>query len=89
MANGNSKILTAEQELKLRQPIDEYVGKIQDKIDSLRVDGTDKVVAIQNRIDGIKRDRTLSKDEKDSKISRLRKELDNAKAVEAQNKDQI
>ena len=26
MANGNSKILTAEQELKLRQPIDEYVG---------------------------------------------------------------
>ena len=29
MANGNSSILTAEQEQKLRQPIDEYVGKIQ------------------------------------------------------------
>ena len=30
MANG--AILTAEQERKLRQPIDEYVGKIQKEI---------------------------------------------------------
>lgn len=29
MVANNSKILTAEQEEKLRQPIDEYVGKIQ------------------------------------------------------------
>ena len=86
---ANSKILTAEQEMKLRQPIDDYVGKIQTKIDSLRVDGTDKVVSIQNKIDGIKRDRTLSKDEKDARINKLRKDLDTAKAVEAQNKDQI
>ena len=28
MANGNGKTLTAEQELKLRQPIEDYVGKI-------------------------------------------------------------
>ena len=34
MANG--AILTAEQERKLRQPIDEYVGKIQKEIDELR-----------------------------------------------------
>ena len=34
MANG--AILTAEQERKLRQPIDEYVGKIQAQIDALR-----------------------------------------------------
>ena len=33
---ANSKILTAEEERKLRQPIDDYVGKIQEKIDSLR-----------------------------------------------------
>ena len=45
MSNGNNKILTAEQEMQLRQPIDEYVGGIQKKIDSLRVDGTDKVVS--------------------------------------------
>ena len=31
MANG--AILTAEQERQLRQPIDEYVGKIQKEID--------------------------------------------------------
>lgn len=31
MANGNSNILTAEQEMKLRQPIEDYVGKIQKK----------------------------------------------------------
>ena len=31
MAKENNKILTAEQELKLRQPIDDYVGKIQAK----------------------------------------------------------
>ena len=35
MANGNNKILTAEEKLQLRQPIDDYVGKIQKQIDSL------------------------------------------------------
>ena len=29
---ANSKILTAEQEKTLRQPIEEYVGKIQNEI---------------------------------------------------------
>ena len=33
---ANSKILTAEQERALRQPIDEYVGGIQKEIDALR-----------------------------------------------------
>ena len=31
---ANSKILTAEQEKTLRQPIEEYVGKIQKEIDN-------------------------------------------------------
>ena len=35
---ANSKILTAEQERALRQPIDEYVGGIQKEIDALRKD---------------------------------------------------
>ena len=64
MANENSNILTAEQEMKLRQPIEDYVGKIQKKIDALRVDGTDKIVEIQNIMDSIKRDRTLTKGKK-------------------------
>ena len=59
MANGNSKILTAEQEMKLRQPIEDYVSKIQAEIDGLRADGTDKVLSLQNQIDGVKRDRAL------------------------------
>ena len=89
MANGNGKILTAEQELKLRQPIEDYVGKIQDEIDSLRADGTNRAVALQNRIDAIKRDRSISKEEKESRIAEYKVELEKAKAVEAKNKDEI
>ena len=51
----NTKILTAEQESQLRAPIDEYVGAIQEKINALRADGTDKVIDLHNRIDGLKR----------------------------------
>ena len=39
----NSVIISAEEEAKLLKPIDEYVEKIQKKIDALRVDGSDKV----------------------------------------------
>lgn len=89
MANGNSKMLTAEQKTKLRQPIDDYVGKIQEQIDDLRRDGTEQVVAIQNTIDGIKRNRALSKEEKDSRLAKAQAELEKAKAIEAKHKDEI
>ena len=89
MAVENSKILTAEQEMKLRQPIEDYVGKIQEKIDSLRADGTDKVLSLQNDMDVGKKDRIFTKEEKDAKIAQLKAELEKAKAVEAKNKDEI
>ncbi|MDO5409950.1 MAG: galactoside ABC transporter permease [Lachnospiraceae bacterium] len=89
MANGNGTILTAEQEAKLRQPIDDYVGKIQKQIDDLRADGTDKVISLQNQIDGFKRDRSLTKDEKANRIAQSQTEQEKAKAVEAQNKDKV
>ena len=89
MANENSNILTAEQEMKLRQPIEDYVGKIQKKIDELRVDGTDKVLEIQNLMDSIKRDRTLTKGEKEDRLAKCKTELEKAKAVEAKNKDEV
>ena len=89
MANGNSKILTAEQELELRKPIEDYVGKIQEKIDSLRVDGTDKVIALQSAIDSIKKDKSLTSGERGNRIAQAKKEMEKAKAVESQNKDQI
>ena len=87
MANG--KILTADQEMQLRQPIDDYVGKIQKKIDGLRVDGTDRVVSLQNTIDNTKRDRTLTKGEKEIRISALKAEVNKAKAVEEKNRGEI
>ena len=89
MANENSNILTAEQEMKLRQPIEDYVGKIQKKIDGLRVDGTDKIVEIQNVMDSIKKDRTLTKGEKEDRLAKCKTELEKAKAVEAKNKDEV
>lgn len=89
MASENSKILTAEQEMKKRRPIDEYVGKIQKQIDDLRKEGTDKVLSLQNLIDSIKRDRTLTQGERESRISAARAELQKAKTVEEKNKGEV
>ena len=89
MAPVKTNILTAEQEDKLRQSIDEYVGSIQGKIDALRADGTDKVLEIQSNLDSLKRDRIYTKQEKESIAEGWRKELEKAKAVEAKNKAEV
>ena len=87
MANG--EILTAEQERQLRQPIDEYVGKIQKEIDELREHGTAEVIESLNLIESVNRDKTLSKGEKEYEIKEFEAKLNQAKAVEAQNKDKV
>ena len=89
MANTSSKVLTTEQEEALRQPIDDYVGKIQKEIDALRVDGTDRVQSLKNHIELVKADHNFTKDEKNAKIEADRAALEKAKAVEAKNKDAI
>ena len=89
MATENTKILTAEQEQQLRQPIDEYVGGIQAKIDALRKDGTDQVVEIQSSMDSLKRDRIYTQQEKEAKLAQYKAELEKAKAVESQNKGEV
>ena len=89
MAKENSKILTADQEMQLRQPIEAYVGAIQEKIDSLRVDGIDKVLSCQNQIDGIKRDRNLTKAEREARIAEVQEDLNKAKEIREKNKDEI
>ena len=89
MATENTKILTAEQENQLRQPIDEYVGGIQAKIDALRKDGTDQVVEIQSSMDSLKRDRIYTQQEKEAKLTQLKADLEKAKAVESQNKGEV
>ena len=89
MATENTKILTAEQEQQLRQPIDEYVGGIQAKIDALRKDGTDQVVEIQSSMDSLKRDRIYTQQEKEARLTQLKADLEKAKAVESQNKGEV
>jgi ATP-dependent Clp protease ATP-binding subunit ClpA len=55
------KLANLEEELKLREPIDEYIGKIQEQIDALRLDGTDKVRSLKNHIAVVKESKNLSK----------------------------
>ncbi len=86
---AENKILTAEQEAKLRQPIDEAVGAIQAQINDLRADGTDKVIDIQNSLDSLKRDKIYTAQEKEARAQELRTALEQAKTVEAKNKDAI
>ena len=75
--------------MELRKPIEEYVGKIQAQINELRVDGTDKVVSLQNSLDNLKRDRIYTAQEKAAREAELKKQLEQAKAVETKNKDQV
>ena len=89
MVTENTKILTAEQEAKLRQPIDEYVGDIQAKVNALREEGTDRVIEIQSSLDNLKRDRIYTQEEKTARSAQLAKELEQAKAVENQNKNEV
>ena len=60
----NSVIISAEEEAKLLKPINEYVEKIQKKIDMLRVDGSDKVNDLKNQIAIAKENKNLSKVQK-------------------------
>ena len=89
MATDNKNILTAEQELQLREPIDKHIGEIQAKINDLRKDGTDRVIEIQSILDSLKRDRIYTQEEKNTRSAQLKTELEKAKAVEAKNKDAI
>ena len=79
-----SIIISAEEEAKLLKPIDEYVEKIQKKIDALRVDGSDKVNDLKNQIAIAKENKNLSKAQRDKIIENSKKELENAKKVEAE-----
>ena len=85
----NSVILSVEEEANLLQPIDEYVGKIQDQIDALRVDGTDQVNNISNCIAIAKENKNLSKEEQAKLIAEYKQELEKAKSVENANKQEV
>ena len=89
MATENQTVLSVEEEQKLLAPIDEYVGGIQEKIDALRVDGTDKVTSLTNQIAIVKENANYTKQEKANIIAKAKQELTQAKAVEQKNKAEI
>ena len=82
-------ILKAEEEQALLRPIDEYVGTIQDKINELRKDGTDQVIALNNQIAVARENANLTKDEKRRIIADSKKKLAAAKQVEEKNKAEV
>ena len=88
MAN-NEKVLTPEAEQALLAPINTYVEGIQQKINALRLDGTDKVLALNNHIAIVKENANYTKAEKADIIAQDKKKLTEAKKTEEQNKEQI
>ena len=86
---AQNKILTEEEIVELRKPIDEYVGQIQAESDELRADGAKKVQDLENHIILLKEDKSFTKDERASRIAKDKAELEKAKAVEAKNKDKV
>ena len=82
-------ILTAEAEQDLLRPIDEYVSGIQKKINELRKDGTDQVIALNNHIAVVRENANLTKAEKQSIIFENKKTLAVAKQVEKQKKPEV
>ena len=89
MTNTVTNILSRDEELALRKPIEDYVGKIQAEIDELREEGTNKVLEYSEEIEVLKRDKIYAKSEKEARISELNGKLQKAKEIEAKNKQPI
>ena len=89
MTNTVTNILSRDEELALRKPIEDYVGKIQAEIDELREEGTNKVLEYSEEIEVLKRDKIYTKSEKEARISELNTKLQKAKEIEVQNKQSI
>lgn len=89
MTNTVTNILSHDEELVLRKPIEDYVGKIQAEIDELREEGTNKVLEYSEEIEVLKRDKIYTKSEKEARISELNGKLQKAKEIEAKNKQPI
>ena len=85
----DNRILSAQEEEKLLKPIDEYVGKIQEQIDALRVDGADRVQTLKTHIALAKEDKNYTKEERAAVIEKDKAELEKARSVESANKDKI
>ena len=85
----NKVILTAEEEQNLLQPIDVYVSGIQEKINELRKDGTDQVIALNNHIAVVRENANLTKTEKQAIIQENKGTLAKARQIEKEKKPEI
>ena len=85
----NKAILTVEEEQNLLRPIDQYISDIQKKINELRKDGTDRVIALNNHIAVVRENSNLTKAEKKSIITENKQTLSGAKRVEQEKKAEV
>lgn len=89
MEEKNGVILSVDEEERLLAPIDEYIGSIQQKVNALRVDGTDKVVSLTTHMAVVKENANYTKAEKAKILAEDRTKLEKARAVETANKAEI
>lgn len=85
----NEKVLSPEQEMALRQPIDQYIAEIQAQIDELREFGTQKLIGLQYDRDTIKRDKLMPAAEKSQRLEENKREMEVAKTVEQKNRAEV
>ncbi len=86
---ANNVILSAEEESRLLEPIDRHIAEFQKKIDELRADGTEKIVYLRNHIGIVKEDKNYTKEERNRIIAEDKRQIEEAKRVEATNKGKI
>ena len=94
MSQNNNKpsdprILTAEQEAALLEPITQHLAEIQKKIDALRLDGEEKIVTLKNKIQLAKENKALTSGERSNIINEANAAIAEAKKVEALLKKRI
>ena len=82
-------LLTDEEEQKLLAPISTHVQEIQQEIDALRADGTDRVTALTNHIASVRGNAYYTAAEKSRLIAADNAELKKAKAVEKANSPRV
>ncbi len=89
MTMMNEKILSTTEEEKMKATIQQNIQPIQEEINLLRQDGSQKIQELRNQMILVKNDKTLDTKEATTKINQIRKEIEDAKIVENKNKDRI
>lgn len=89
MATNDAQILSSEEASKLLLTAQETAKEYENKLDSLRKDGTDKIEKTKNFIYTIKHNNMLKKNEKEAILNQQNTILASAKEVANTNKAEI